>query len=79
MTKSQWENLKAGQWIKFGEKGTPRQILSISTYNGKTGAITLKQIGYSYLDKWRKDWPEARRVVTYVSCDCRNFTKIENL
>jgi hypothetical protein len=71
MRKSSWQNLKTGDWIKYGKHGTPRKILKASRHDGKTGCITLKQIGYSYLGN-----PKAGRTVVYVSCDCRMFNKI---
>jgi hypothetical protein len=72
MTQKEWYKLKKGDWVKIGEKGTPRKILKASNYDGRTGCITLKQIGYSYLGN-----PKAGKTVVYVSCDCKMFNKIK--
>jgi len=72
MTQKEWRKLKTGDWIKFGENGRPRKILKATKHDGKTGCVTLRQIGYSYLGR-----PNGKRTVVYVTCDCRMFIKIK--
>jgi len=71
MKQKTWQKLEKGDWIKYRKNGTPRKILSITKHDGKTGCITLRQIGYSYLG-----YPDGRRTTVYVTCDCNNFIKV---